>query len=254
MGWHAAFMLVGAPGLILAAVLAFLKEPPRGGGMREEPHKDSPAEAWASLFRNRSFVINTLAMAAMTFALGGLAQWMPTFLYRIHHLDVARGNTLFGAITVVSGIAGTLTGGWLGDHFQKRGRRGYRIVSSVGFLLGTPIAAYAIAAPSLKQCLVATFLAEFFLFMNTGPLNTVLLGVARVGQRATAFAVNIFFIHALGDAISPTVLGWLSDRWGLQNALLTAPAAIAVAGVLCILCTRYIEGDMARADNTGMIV
>jgi sugar phosphate permease len=53
-------------------------------------------------------------MAAMTFALGGLAQWLPTFLYRMHSLDVGRANTLFGAITFVAGITGTLAGGWLG--------------------------------------------------------------------------------------------------------------------------------------------
>jgi len=67
--------------------------------------------------------------------------------------------------------------------------------------------------------------------------------------RAMAFAVNIFFIHALGDALSPSILGWFSDRWGLQNALLITPCMMAVAGVFCFICGRYIEGDMARAEE-----
>jgi MFS family permease len=251
-GWHAAFLIVGAPGLILALNVRFLREPPRGGG--EQAVLGAPKPLWknyASLFKNRSFVINTLAMAAMTFAMGGLAQWMPSFLYRIHHLDVAKGNTLFGAITVLAGIAGTLAGGRLGDHFQKKSSKGYLLVSGAGFLVGTPIAAYAIATPSLQACLTAMFFAEFFLFFNTGPLNTVIVNTSHPGCRAMAFAVNIFFIHALGDAVSPTILGWFSDLWGLRNALLTTPLAIAVAAVFCIFCTRFIEADMAKAESGG---
>ena len=93
------------------------------------------------------------------------------------------------------------------------------------------------------------FFAEFFLFFNTGPLNTVIVNVSSSGCRAMAFAVNIFFIHALGDAISPTILGWLSDQWGLRSALLLTPVAIAAAAGFCFLCTRFIRQDMETAEK-----
>jgi sugar phosphate permease len=184
-----------------------------------------------------------MAMAAMTFALGGLAQWIPTFLYRIHHLDVARGNVLFGGVTVLAGISGTLAGGWLGDYFQKKSKKGYLMVSGLGFLIGTPITAYALITPSLFGCMTSIFFAEFFLFLNTGPLNTVIITITKPTIRAMAFAVNIFFIHAFGDAISATILGWLSDLWGLRRALLVTPFAIFTAALLCFLCMRFIEKD-----------
>jgi MFS family permease len=249
-GWRSAFLLVGAPGLLLAIAVWLLRDP-RGhsGVLPGKAGERSLLTGYRTLFRNRSFVINTLAMTAMTFAMGGLAQWMPSFLYRVHHLDVARGNTLFGVITVLAGISGTLTGGWLGDRLQKKSPSGYLRVSGWGFLLGTPIAAYAISADSLSGCLTAIFFAEFFLFFNTGPLNTVIVNVSAAGSRATAFAVNIFFIHALGDAVSPTILGWLSDHWGLRSALLLTPAAIAVAAGFCFLCTFYIRQDMEAAEH-----
>ncbi len=248
-GWHAAFLLVGVPGLLLALPVMFLREPRRGAGDAPAEVQEESSGGYAALFANRSFVTNTLAMAAMTFALGGLAQWVPSFLNRAHGLDVARGNTLFGALTVLAGITGTLTGGWLGDRLQARSVKGYLHLSGWGFVIGTPIAAAAILTTSLPLCLGAMFCAEFFLFLNTGPLNTVIVNVTRPGVRAMAFAVNIFFIHALGDAVSPTLLGWLSDRWGLRGALLVAPVAITVAAAFCFLCSRFIAADMARAEG-----
>jgi MFS family permease len=259
-GWHAAFLLVGAPGLLLAVPIALLRTPPRGGDAAAHPQGEGTGHpfpggdrkavtaGYAALFRNRSFVCNTLAMAAMTFAIGGLAQWLPSFLHRVHSLDVAKGNTLFGATTVVAGILGTLAGGWLGDRWQKRSGKGYLLVSGWGFLIGTPFAAWAILAPGLTGCMTAIFIAEFFLFLNTGPLNTVILNVTAPAVRAMAFAVNIFFIHALGDAVSPSILGWLSDQWGLRSALLITPGAMLLAGLLCFVCGRFVVRDMARAE------
>lgn len=248
-GWHAAFLLVGVPGLLLAIPIALLRTPPRGGddASPQDP-KAKVSAGYAALFRNRSFVCNTLAMAAMTFAIGGLAQWIPSFLYRTHSLDVAKGNTLFGATTVLAGILGTLAGGWLGDRWQKRNGKGYLLISGWGFLIGTPFAAWAILAPDLTWCMSAIFFAEFFLFLNTGPLNTVIINVTNPTVRAMAFAVNIFFIHALGDAVSPSILGWLSDQWGLRNALLITPLAMLLAGLFCFICGRFVVQDMAQAE------
>ena len=246
-GWHAAFLMVGVPGLALTIPLWLLREPVRGQGDRMRGAAGADQINYIALFANRSFVANTGAMAAMTFALGGLAQWVPMFLYREHGLNVATANTLFGGITVVSGILGTLCGGWLGDYFQKKHGRGYLTVSGWGFVLGAPVTAYALYSQSLAGCLSAMFFAEFFLFLNTGPLNTVIVNVTKPGVRAMAFAVNIFFIHALGDALSPTALGWISDGWGLRSALLTTPIVILLAASLCFLGARFIEEDSARA-------
>ncbi len=241
--WRAAFLVVGVPGLLMTIPLALLWEPARGASDQTGNTGRPKLDAYLRLARNRSFVINTLSMAAMTFALGGLAQWMPTFLCRAHSLGVAKGNAMFGGITLLAGITGTLTGGWLGDRLQAKSRKGYLTVSGWGFLIGTPIAAFAIMTHSLYGCLAAVFFAEFFLFLNTGPLNTVVVNVTDPWIRSMAFAVNIFFIHALGDAVSPTILGRLSDLWGLRAALMIAPAAILLAAFFSFLCTRFIEAD-----------
>ena len=241
-GWQAAFLIVGLPGLLLAIPLWLLHEPERGATEEKVPAVAIPRRTdYASLFSNRPYIINTMAMTAMTFGMGGLAQWVPTFLCRVHELDLAAANTYFGGITVLAGVAGTLVGGWLGDFVQGKMRKGYLLVSGWGFVIGAPLAVYALVTPSVIACLAAMFFAEFFLFLNTGPLNTVIVNVTAPALRARAFAVNIFIIHALGDAISPAMLGWLSDLWGLRNALLITPVAFVAASFFCFLCGDFIE-------------
>jgi MFS family permease len=243
-GWPAAFLIVGIPGVLLAIPVWLLHEPQRGGS-EEKVLEDvwQTRIGCRSLFSNRPYIINTLAMTAMTFAMGGLAQWVPTFLYRIHELDLVQANTFFGGITVLAGVTGTLTGGRLGDFLQRKTNRGYLLVSGWGFLLGAPLAAYALVTPILNNCLIAIFFAEFFLFLNTGPLNTIIVNFTHPSVRARAFAVNIFIIHALGDAISPTILGWMSDLWGLRYSLLITPIAIFIAAFFCFLCGRFVGQD-----------
>ncbi|QXE91932.1 MFS transporter [Geomonas subterranea] len=253
-GWHSAFLMVGLPGLLIAVPLWFLRAPERpasGPSGQTTGEGGEGLSGYLQLFHNRSFVTNTLAMAAMTFAIGGLAQWIPTFLFRTHALNVEKANLMFGAVTVVAGILGTLVGGVLGDRWQQKSSKGYLLVSGWGFFIGAPFAAWAILARDVPSCMAAIFMAEFFLFLNTGPLNTVIINVTNPGMRAMAFAVNIFFIHALGDAISPSILGWFSDQWGLRSALLSTPLVMALAGVFCFVCGRFVARDMAQAEPSA---
>jgi len=243
-GWQTAFLMVGVPGLLLVIPLALLKT------VEFKKEEKTATGGYKALLKNRSYVYNTLAMTAMTFALGGMAQWMPTFLNRIHGLSVERGNLLFGGLTVVAGIMGTLVGGWLGDYFQKKRPDGYLLVSGWGFIFGIPATLLALTAANLTIALAGMFLAELCLFLNTGPLNTVIVNVTRHDMRAMAFAANIFVIHALGDAVSPTFIGFLSDHWGLGNALLSTVAAIGLAALFCFICSKKIAADLV-IDEPG---
>jgi predicted MFS family arabinose efflux permease len=248
-GWQTAFLLVGLPGLFLALPLYFLRDPRQNPAQNDSSTREQILPELRRFWLNRTYVYTTLSMAAMTFALGGLAQWAPSFLQRSFGMEVARGNTLFGMITVVSGIVGTMAGGWLGDRFQRRSATGYLYVSAVGFLLGAPLMILALTTHNLTICLSAIFGAELFLFLNTGPLNTVLVNVVPPGRRAMGFAVNIFAIHALGDAISPAIIGSLSDQWGLSSALLITPLAVLLAAVFAFRGGQFVEVDQRIAEE-----
>src|SRR5690606_7753909 len=87
------------------------------------------------------------------------------------------------------------------------------------------------------------FVAVFCLFLNTGPANTILANVVRPEIRATAFAINILIIHALGDAISPAIIGAISDGASLRFAFQVVGAFIGVSGILWLLGTPHLRRD-----------
>src|SRR5262249_10996094 len=116
-GWRSAFYAVVPPGLLLGALCFVMREPARGG-VDCAPVAHRPAR-WADyrvLLRTPSFVLNTAGMTAMTFAIGGMSFWMPTYIHEFRgQPNLDQVNMIFGAITVVTGLSATLFGGYLAD-------------------------------------------------------------------------------------------------------------------------------------------
>lgn len=261
-GWRLAFLLAGVPGLLFALGALLLAEPIRGGrdveGARNEAGHDSPRLAIKRLFRSPAFRTTTGGMVLMTFTMGGLAFWMPTFLQRAHGMGEAEAGTTFGTLTVVAGLAATLIGGWLGDRWFARAQGGYLRVSGWGLILGTPFVLLTALVGGLKWALAFAFAAEFFLFLNTGPLNAALVGCVPANLRASSIAINVLFIHVFGDALSPYLMGAMSDTLGpsLAGGLLGETAqtaglrlALFVAGIAPALGGLWLLRGAAMLDR-----
>jgi MFS family permease len=154
-------------------------------------------------------------------------------------------NLVFGAIVVVSGLVGTLFGGWLGDRLRDRVRGAYFLVAGYGAIVALPlyIAMLFVPFPYAWGCM---FLAVFFLFINTGPANTILANVTRHRIRATAFAINILIIHMFGDAVSPAIIGGIRDLSSLSTALLAVSVLILVAGILWVAGAKHLDEETRR--------
>src|SRR5215469_7840783 len=85
----------------------------------------------------------------------------------------------------------------------------------------------------------AIVFAVFTLLINTGPSNTAVVNSVGPGIRSTSLAVNTFVIHALGDAFSPYMIGWISDRTSLQTAFWAAFVAAAISGGIFLYGARF---------------
>jgi len=235
-GWRAPFYVGAIPGFVLALALLFIPEPPRGqfDSLRETPER---ATIWG-LARNPAFWTATLGMATMTFALGGLQVWMPTFLSRVRGYSLESANKIFGAMIAFDGTVASLAGGWLGDRLLPRHRSAYYSVSAVSMALGVPVMIIALFTTG-RAMLPAILVAGFLLLLNTAPLNAAVINSVGAHIRATAIAVNIFTIHLLGDALSPWLIGKISDRSSLESGFASAVVAMVLSSAILFYGMRF---------------
>jgi MFS family permease len=244
-GWRFPFYIAATPGFVLAIAMWFMPEPERG---RSDAPNIVRRDTIAGLVKNPAFWTATLGMAMMTFSLGGLQVWMPTFLSQERGYSLKDADYLFGLIIVIDGIFASLIGGWLGDRLLPRMKGAYYFVSAIGLALGVPamIAALFFRGPIMVP---AICVAAFFLLLNTSPLNAAIINSVGAHVRATAIAVNIFIIHILGDVPSPPLMGAIADRSSLQNSFILPVIAMVISS--CILFYGMRFAPQARAANPG---
>jgi MFS transporter, Spinster family, sphingosine-1-phosphate transporter len=274
-GWRMAFFVAGVPGLLLAALCLLLRDPPRGVQDTDAAHSDAansdathsdaasaaPAakpgpksppttlskDTWAAygrLVRNKPYALTILGYAAYTFAVGGLAVWMPAFLERARGIPRSEATVSFGAIVVITGFVGTFIGGWLGDYCAKYSRQAYLWLSAIATLAAAPFVWMALTTNSHTMYLVCMVSGQLCLFLSTGPINAAIINLVSATERATAIALSVFAIHILGDALSPPLIGALSDQFSLAQAVKIVPIAVVIGGCIWIWAARA----QARAD------
>jgi sugar phosphate permease len=252
-GWRAAFWIAGAPGLLLSLLVLLVKDPPRGlhdaggewgvgsgeseNGTATNSHTPLPTPhtltaAYRDLFRNRPFILTALGYGAYTFALGGLGFWMPAFLERVRGMARSEATVTFGTIALVTGFVGTFAGGWLGDFFLRRSKQSYLWVSGMATLIAAPAAFIAVSNPHRSIYLPAIAIAEVFIFMCTGPVNSAIINAVKPGERATAVGLSVLVMHVVGDIPSPPLIGAVSDHYSLERAFMLVPLAIVIAGCI----------------------
>lgn len=243
-GWRTAFLVAAIPGLLLAFLALFIREPERAP---EASHAPSFGRTLKHLLRTPSYLFNVAGTTALTFATGGLLYWFPTFLSRVRGWDISQASQLFGSTTVVAGITGTLFGGFIADFWHDSNKKSYFYVAAIGMLLAAPLAAVSILLDSRAWVIPFVFLTVFFLSFNIGPLNAAIISVVHPRMRATAMAVNILFIHLLGDAISPVIMGKISDATeSLTFGMLTGISAIPIGAAILIAGAGWLGIDQEK--------
>jgi len=216
-GWRAPFLFCAIPGLLVAALYGlFGHEPVRGSSDHVRPTVSRTT--FLGLFTNPAYLSATFGLATLTFAMGGISAWVPTFLHRSAGLSVGNASLTVGAITIIDGIAGTLAGGWIAQRWLRTNDRALYLLSFWSVALTLPCGALLFFGPHAWS-IPALFAAEFFLFLNTGPLNAAIVNSVSASVRATAIGLNLFFIHCFGDTFSPQIIGAISDRSTLRIGL-----------------------------------
>ncbi len=255
-GWRMAFIISALPGAVIALLILFLMREPAPlqdatGSSKSKPGVDMASVA--SLLTNKAYLSSILGYAAVTFSLGGISWWMPSFLNRVEGRSLAASGTMMGVITVACGLGGTLVGGLLAQWWSRRTSRALYLVPALSAILAVPPGIVCFFGPR-NMTVAALSAAVFLVFLGTGPVNAATLNAVPARLRATAMAGQLFALHVFGDAFSPKIIGIVSDhsslRLGLGLTLVTfvLAAAIFFAGAkYAPPLTHSLEGEAEDA-------
>jgi len=250
-GWRTTLLIAGAPGILLAFVVLKMREPERGAYDGEAARKtlieapDKPKGfkgavlAYWDLRNHKRYVFAALGYTAYTYAVGAFQWWMPYFFDAVHKIPRAESGITFGAITVVGGVVGALTGGQLADKLRGKIKNPYFTITWVSSALSFPFVMMALMVDPGPLMWGSILIAEIFIFINTGPINIMLINAVPLNQRATAVALAVFMIHCFGDAISPPIVGFVSQLFGMRIGLLMIPGALLVGSLLWFIGSKF---------------
>ena len=236
-GWRMSFVVSAVPAIVIAVCIAFfMREPERArskeGGAKLE------VNVILSLLKNPAYTTIVLGYAAVTFTIGGMSWWMPSFLQRMDGRSQTSASFLMGAITVVSGLGGTIIGGIIAQKWSKRTSKALYLVPAISAALAIPPGVLCFFGPR-PFTIPALAVAIFLIFLGTGPVNAASVNSVRPEIRATALAGQLLIIHLLGDAISPRIIGAISDRSNLGAGLGSTLVALVAAAIIFAIGARY---------------
>jgi len=235
-GWRMSFISSAVPGVLVALLILFFMREPQRTGVVDKAKTDRATVL--SLAKNKAYLTSILGYAAVTFSLGGISWWMPSFLHREAGYSIEAAGAIMGPIIVVAGLGGTALGGWLAQVWSKRTPKALYLVPALSAALTIAPAVVCFFGP---QRLIVPSLATavFLIFLGTGPVNAATLNAVPANLRATAMAGQLFAIHVFGDMPSSKVIGMISDRSNLRTGMAVTLVAFAVGAVIFFVGARF---------------
>lgn len=217
-GWRMAFVLLGAPGIVLGAILYLtVREPPRGryapGGATEARQRPLGATI-LRLLRNRVYLGLVMGWAVQIMIGYAIAIWTAPLMIRQFGVSPGTVGTFLGLAFVVGGIPGPILGGLLIDRLARRDERWRAWQPGLA-----GVACLVPLALALNQSGFWPFLALFVVFyavflLTQAPILSLLQTSLDAGERAFGVALALFCNNLLGQAVGAGAVGWLSDRLG----------------------------------------
>lgn len=265
LGWRAAFMLVGAPGLILAVIVLVTIKDPRSAASATDRATAAPpslGQAIAYLAARRSFVHLTAGITVASTAGYGILAFTAPFLMRQFDMGLAAAGSATGLVSGIAAGAGTLLGGVLVDRAMRRDRRFGAWIPAAGLMLATPLSITAYMQGEWIAVVLLLTVSGVAQFLYLGPTYALVQSLAGTRMRATASALVLLTVNLVGLGIGPPLTGWLSDHFASIQANGTADAAAAGLRVALsliatlylwgachyLLAARHLAADLDRAD------
>lgn len=259
--WRIAFVIVGAPGIILAIIFRLVvKEPPRGMSEAKKSGETPPfKQVLTVLWSQKSFKHVALGCGLHAFVNYGLGNFFPLFLGRVHDMPIADIGTWLGLSVGLGGLIGVFSGGYLSDKLTNRtGDATWQIkVPMYSTLIAMPF--YWVTLLYMDNGYAATvsyFLPCLIGGMYLGPCISITHGLVGLKMRAMASAVLFFVLNLIGLGIGPIATGYISDllrpEYG-DESIRYALSLMVFINLWCVFhyyrAARTLKADLAAIQN-----
>ncbi|MEO1916162.1 MAG: MFS transporter, partial [Myxococcales bacterium] len=257
MGWRVAFMAVGLPGILFAAVMYFtVREPERGRWETAEEAQYTPTlrETIDLLMKFRSFWFLAMGCGLTAFAGYGNGNFTPPFLMRSHGLEVGEVGVLLAVFGGGGGIIGTLLGGKLADHLGAKDARWYMWVPAIAGILALPLTFPYLLLDNTTVVMGLLFVVTILINTYLGPCIAMAHALVPPAMRSLTSAILFFVLNLIGLGMGPLTAGVLSDYFsqtygddGLRYAMLIVGMVASVGILMFFMAARTIRADLEAA-------
>jgi len=245
--WRYAFFLVALPGIILAWLASRLEE-------KTVRHEEEVVSV-ASLFKNPAYALIVAGGAFVTFAVGAYIAWGVEFVSRYKGLNLRDTSLLLGVDMMVAGLVGIFLGAYLADRMQEKMRAGRSLLVGLGLIAAVPFMFWGLSeSGSGSLFFLYFFIGTVLISFHHGPNAALLHDVVPPRMRATASAGYILVAHLLGDALSPAVVGYLSDHVGLMRSLQAVTWLVLAGGVVFLGVAWVIHARLATVYEEDIVI
>ncbi|HEY4079653.1 MAG TPA: MFS transporter [Burkholderiaceae bacterium] len=249
-GWRHAFGLVAVPGLLLAAIVYFVKD--YKSVVMEVLDKDSQMfrkVRWTDILRkfvgSPTILLLVMSQAAQLMFAATMANWLPSFFNRTYGLDIAQSGVRTAAVMLMAAL-GIVVSGFIVDKLSRT-REEWRLLGPAVSALLTAVLCFAAfrSAPGAQQGLLL-FGGAFFMLGVMGPITAAVQELVHPGMRASALGALATTTNLFGMALGPLIAGMLSDHFDLTTALAILSCMPLVSMVGYLLGSRSYAREAAQ--------
>lgn len=272
-GWRTPFYVACAPGLLLAALCLFIREPPRGAADPTVAPPDPGRSPYAQVLRIPTLWWIIASGALQTFNMYAVNTFTTAFLSRYHGVDIRQANQVSAVALGAVGIVGLLGGGALSDRVHERRPDGRLLLSAITLFLSAPCIYLALQQPrgAVLGFMTLLGLATMLMFVYYATVYAAIQDVVAPKLRGTAMSIYFFAMYVLGASLGPLGMGMLSDRFarqamqaagqtvmaesfraaGLHQAMHLVPVLGLFVALVLYMASRTVARDMARLHGGG---
>jgi MFS family permease len=256
-GWHTTFIIVGAPGLLIAVLFPFLVRDYKTvklayngqAGERVTTGKrfrQIVGEVFGARSGNFAYVAFGLQMSIPIV----LIAWLTAYLNRYFGMDVKKAAMMTALVVLVGGV-GMILGGGFADRMGRKNPRARVLLPAIYTVLTGISLIIAFALPPSSLAFFLILVGSLFSTAHVGPSSALVVDVTHPGVRATVTGTMVVFGNLLGQAAGTYLVGLMSDLFTLKGALTVIPLVTFISALLFVLASRSYIADAAkhRADE-----